>query len=132
MKLVAQRFQLAREINPQIGLLGAVLFGTGTSSTAIHAEVRADIAEAFGGASPLFASTIRHSERTGRDSRKKGLLAHELETEAVQDKKEFFAAMRRGEKTPRVSKTAASVAFDYRNLAVEILTVLQQAEAAAE
>ena len=62
MTLVAERFKLARQINPHITLLGAVLFGTGSRSFGIHNEVRAQAERAFGGASPMFTTTIRYAE----------------------------------------------------------------------
>lgn len=131
MSLVAQRFRLAREVNPHVALLGAVLFATGTRSRAIHAEVRDRIEEAFGGASPLFTSTIRHAERTALDARRLGKLAHELEAE-LDAQPAWWEALRSEAPTkPRISATAASVATDYRNLAVEVLTVLRAAEEAA-
>lgn len=129
MSLVAHRFQLAREINPSLGLLGAVLFATGTTARAIHAEARRAIEAAFGGASPLFSSTIRHAERTAVDARRLGKLAHELELEAANQPK-WWEALRSGEKVARISETAASVAADYRNLAVEVLTAVRSAEEA--
>jgi chromosome partitioning protein len=127
MQLVARRFTLAREINPAIGLLGVVLFATGTSATAIHTEVRNDVTAAFGGQSPVFSATIRHSERVGRDCRKLGKLAHELEVAAAAQPS-WWESLRNGEKTPRISRTAASVSDDYRRLATEVLEVLQSAE----
>jgi chromosome partitioning protein len=130
MKLVAERFKLAREINPLVGLLGVALFATGTSATAIHAEVRADIAEAFGAESPMFAAIIRHSERTAKDSRKLGRLAHELEVDASHQPA-WWEALRTGERSvTRISATAASVSSDYRQLATEVLDVLALAEGA--
>jgi cellulose biosynthesis protein BcsQ len=132
MGLVAERFENAKKINPSLGLLGAVLFGTGTTATAIHKEATDAITQAFGGASPLFTARIRHAERTGVDARKWGKLAHELEAEAA-SQPAWWEALRTGgqDNAPRISKTAASVAADYRELAVEILTVLREAEAAA-
>lgn len=128
MRLVAERFALAREVNPSVGLLGVVLFATGTGATAIHKEVRTDVTEAFGGTSPVFAATIRHSERVGRDSRKYGKLAHELEVAAA-NQPAWWEALRAGEKSPlRISSTAASVSTDYRELATEVLEVLNTAE----
>jgi cellulose biosynthesis protein BcsQ len=133
MELVAQRFEKAKKINPMLGLLGAVLFGTGTSATAIHKEASEAIARAFGGQSPLFTAKIRHAERTGVDARRWGKLAHELEAEAA-SQPAWWEVLRAGgpdSNTPRISRTAASVAADYRELAVELLTVLRTAEAGA-
>jgi cellulose biosynthesis protein BcsQ len=131
MGLVADRFEKAREINPYLGLLGSVLFGTGTTARAIHAETRAAISEAFGGNSPLFSSVVRHAERTAVDGRRLGKLAHELEMEAA-NQPAWWEALRdpkRGS-TRRISSTAASVAADYRELAAEMLNVLRAVESA--
>lgn len=127
MQLVAQRFAMVREINPRLGLLGVVLFASGRGASAIQAEVRKDVTEAFGGQSPIFATMIRHSERVGRDCRKLGRLAHELEVAAAAQPA-WWESLRNGERTPRISSTAASVSADYRSLAAEVLQVLSDAE----
>jgi chromosome partitioning protein len=131
MTLVAERFAKARQINPALGLLGAVLFATGTKSTAIHAAARAAISEAFGGQSPLFTTVVRHAERTAQDARRLGKLAHELEAEAAQQPAWWVRLRNRSEpRAPQLSATAASVAADYRELAYEVLTVLRSMEQA--
>lgn len=127
MTLVAARFALAREINSRLRLLGVVLFGTGTRSTAVHGEARAAIETAFGGHSPWFETTIRHAERTAQDARRLGKLAHELEIEAAAQPA-WWEALRMDIRAPRLSPTAAGVAGDYRALGVEVLTALQAAE----
>lgn len=128
MRLVGERFALARELNPDLGLLGAVLFATGTRSRLVHAEVRAAVDAAFGGHSPLFDTSIRHAERTAQDARRLGKLAHELELEAAAQPA-WWAALREGATaTRRISPTAASVAGDYRELGIELLTLLRAAE----
>jgi chromosome partitioning protein len=130
MRLVGERFALARELNPALGLLGAVLFATGSRSRVVHAEVREAVARAFGGHSPLFTTSIRHAERTAQDARRLGKLAHELEQE-VAAQPAWWAALRAGQKEDggrRLSPTAASVAGDYRDLGVELLTLLREAE----
>lgn len=127
MTLVAERFALAQEVNPHLGLLGVVLFATGSRSRAIHNEALRAIDRAFGGESPRFATTIRHAERTAQDARRLGKLAHELEIE-VAAQPAWWTALRQEIKTPRISATAASVAGDYRALGVEVLTALQRAE----
>lgn len=133
MGLVAERFEKAQRINPYLGLLGSVLFATGTNSTAIHTEARTAIVDAFGGDSPLFSSVIRHAERPALEARKLGKLAHELEIEAA-SQPAWWQALRDPSRKPvqRVSATAASVAADYRELAGEILSVLRDMEAAQE
>jgi cellulose biosynthesis protein BcsQ len=129
ISLVAQRFALAREINQRLGLLGVVLFGTGSRSHLIQAQAGGAIDEAFGGDSPRFRTTIRHAERTAQDARRLGKLAHELELEAAQQPA-WWESLRSGVREPRIAATAASVAGDYRALGVEVLTALQAAEEA--
>jgi cellulose biosynthesis protein BcsQ len=131
MNLVSKRFAAAKQLNPHLRLLGAVLFDTGTTSTAIHKEVGIALSAAFGGTSPLFTSKIRHAERTAFETRGRGKLAHELEAEAA-NQPAWWEALRSGESVgPRIPRTAASVAADYRELAYELLTVLSAAEATA-
>lgn len=127
MRLVAERFALARTVNPGLGLLGAVLFATGSAATAIHAEVREAVTRAFGGSDPMFATTVRYAERTARDARERGLLAHELEIAAA-EQPAWWQSIRDGDTSPRIGRTAASVAADYRELAAELLQALARAE----
>lgn len=131
MRLVAERFKLAREINPALGLLGVVLFASGTQSTAIRAEVSAEVASAFGGQSPMLNTTIRYSERVARDARRLGRLAHELEVDAAAQPA-FWQALREGKKGPRFSAATASVSADFQALAGEVLDALTAAEEEAE
>jgi cellulose biosynthesis protein BcsQ len=128
MQLTADRFEAAREFNPYLRLLGVVLFGTLSGAGKIHKEVRGEVEEAFGGASPLFDATIRHSERVARDCRKRGLLAHELEPmdpAAEEALREAMSAGRR--RRPPISQ---SVSADYAALAAEVLELLAAGEAA--
>lgn len=128
MKLTAERFRTAREINPTLGLLGVVLFATLSGARAIHAEVKEDVAAAFGGQSPMLASTIRYSERVARDARRAGKLAHELEIEAAAQPA-FWEALRQGRKPGRHSTATASVSADFRALAAEVLDIIAAQEA---
>jgi chromosome partitioning protein len=131
MQLVAERFTLAREINPSVGLLGVVLFGTLSSATAIHAEVRADVSAAFGGTSPMLEATVRYSERYAREGRKKGRLAHELEVDAA-NQPAWWQSLRDGggpssRRLP--AGVVASVSADFRQVAAEVLDALASREA---
>jgi cellulose biosynthesis protein BcsQ len=140
MRLTAGRFEAAQQINPTISLLGVVLFGTGSGATAIQKELGEEVAAAFGGDSPLFESTIRHSERVARDCRKSGRLAHELELDAEtrSARSESLRKESLRKKSPRKSETkgetkrriTASVSDDYYQLTLEVLQILANAEAA--
>jgi len=128
MQLTAERFRTAREINPNLGLLGVVLFATLSGARAIHAEVKEDVAAAFGGQSPMLSSTIRYSERVARDARRAGKLAHELEIEAAAQPA-FWESLREGRKpVARHSAATASVSADFRALAGEVLDIIAAQE----
>lgn len=132
MRLVGERFALARELNPGLRLLGAVLFATGSRSRVVHAEVRDAVREAFGGHSPMFSTSIRHAERSAQDARRLGRLAHELEVD-VAAQPAWWTSLREGTAPrPRLSAASASVAGDYRDLGVELLTLLRSAEESAD
>ncbi|WP_214417072.1 ParA family protein [Sphaerisporangium fuscum] len=138
MQLLAERFAIAREINPSLALLGVVLFATARGATAIHRSVRSDVETAFGvGSSPVLTAIIGHSERIAMDTRALGRVAHELESDAAnqpswwevlrasKDTEEASASLAR-----RIPPTASNVAEDYRRLAAEVLDLLAAAEGA--
>ncbi|MFF5115026.1 ParA family protein [Streptosporangium sp. NPDC000509] len=137
MQLLAERFAVAREINPELSLLGVVLFGTTRGASAIHRGVRSAVQQAFGtDGSPVLAATIGHSERIATVSRARGRVAHELESDAA-DQPAWWEALRAGTSTEdgpralRIPSTASTVAEDYRKLAAEVLDLLAAAEATA-
>ena len=141
MKLLADRFVAAREQNPDLELLGVVLFGTtrgrrdaegNQALTAIQRRVRGKVEEAFGvGSSPVLSAMICHSERIAEAAREGGRLAHELESDAA-SQPQWWEALRSGQRSgPRIPQTASNVAEDYRQLAAEILDILAAAEGAA-
>lgn len=120
---IARQFSLVRnQVNPDLELLGVVLFGSGSGSTKIRSRAREFIAEELGtDAGVIFDTYIRHAEGVGVDARDRGLLAHELERAIANNPK--FWEVRAGTATPgsTVSLTSASVAEDLANLAREIL-----------
>ncbi|MGW8526969.1 ParA family protein [Nocardiopsis sp. NPDC055824] len=132
MRRVASHFVPAREINPEIMLMGAVLFATGRTSTKIHSETYAEIEEAFGGNSPLFKSFVGHSEALARAMRSQGKLAHELEKEAA-DQPAWWQALRSGGKdaTKQIPGTATNISSDYSQICVEMVEIIMSYEEAA-
>ncbi|MBG0826147.1 ParA family protein [Planomonospora sp. ID91781] len=131
MQLLAERFLIAREINPALSLLGVVLFGTSRTATAVHRGVRAQVEQAFGsGSSPMLTAMIGHSERIAAESRASGRVAHELESDAA-NQPAWWQSLRAGERgARRIPPTAGNVAEDYRKLAAEVLDLLAAAEGA--
>ena len=132
MRLVGERFALAREQNPDLGLLGAVLFATG-----IALARRARRAPRGDGSAPSAASRRCSRPRSATRSappRTPGASAGSPTSSSseVAAQPAWWAALREGtSKTSsgrRLSPTAASVAGDYRDLGVELLTLLRAAE----
>ncbi|MER7129707.1 ParA family protein [Streptosporangium saharense] len=134
MRLLAQRYAIAREINPALALLGVVLFGTSRAATAIHRDVRTKVEQAFGiGASPVLTALVGHSEKVARDARELGLTAHELAAAAAVQPT-WWETRRAGNSSsePRISATASQVAADFDKLGLEILQLLAAAESGAQ
>ncbi|SIH21224.1 putative plasmid partitioning protein Soj/ParA family ATPase [Mycobacteroides abscessus subsp. abscessus] len=111
LHVVAQRFIEAVDDNPVLRLGGVVVFGLGAASTKISGEVQEMVAKTIGTAAPVFQHAIRNSDAACWDSRKFGLLAHELEdeTKRAQYKVNTRAASSKG------------LADDYEGLAGEFL-----------
>lgn len=125
LAVIGERFQVAREFNPSLGLLGVVLVGIGSSSTRVLTEARADISTDLAASQmdhPLLEATVRYVEAAAFDARRRGQLAHELE-KTVAEQRPWYAALKSGkaEKGPRLAASAGSLAGDYAKLAEEIL-----------
>src|SRR3546814_15752610 len=65
-------------MNPEIDVLGAVLFGMGATATARRRFAKEDVRNVLGDADLLCDSVIRHAEAAADDAREKGRLIHEL------------------------------------------------------
>jgi cellulose biosynthesis protein BcsQ len=128
MSRIAQRLVEARQHNPDVELLGVVLFDIASSATRVKREISAEITQALGGVAPLFDNTIRHSI-AATNSRREGLLIHEHA--AALEGEPFWQALREGRK-PSSPGSAPALAADYAALAHEILTRISALEAAQE
>ena len=128
MSRIAQRLVDARTYNPEVELLGVVLFGVASSATRVKREISAEINQALGGVAPLFESTIRHSI-AGIKSRRQGLLVHEHAAEL--EGEPFWRALREGRR-PSNPGSAPALAGDYAALAHEILTRINTLEVGTE
>lgn len=126
MSRIAQRLVEARTHNPDVELLGVVLFDIASSATRVKREITAEITQALGGVAPLFENTIRHSI-AATDSRRHGLLIHEHA--ALLEGEPFWRALREGRR-PSSPGSAPALAADYAALAHEILTRISALEAA--
>lgn len=121
LRTLAAQIVRARTINPLIGVLGAVLFDSGTSATVVRRNAITDIENALDGAAPIFDSVVRHSESAAVDSREQGILAHEL-AEKADAAEPYWKALREGRTPTRVPGSAPALAEDYVLLTQEVLT----------
>ncbi|MFC7220986.1 ParA family protein [Streptomyces polyrhachis] len=128
---IARQFAVVqRKVNSSLGLLGVVLFASGSRSSQIRRRARDKIGEVLGSDFYMFESTIRHAEAVGVDARDRGLLVHELEVAAANNP--AFWELRAGDSDkPVISKTSSSVAEDFAQLAREIFTRVAELEGRA-
>ena len=128
LRVLAQQIATVHDTNPQLAILGAVLFATGTSATAIRRNAAQDINDVLGGVAPMFNSVIRHSESVAVEAREAGQLVHEI-AERVDNAEPFWIALKKGEAPKRVAGTAPALADDYVLLTQEILKRIGNIEA---
>lgn len=131
LALTATRFAAARQANPDLTLLGVALFRVEARATHIEQETRAIIADMLGQAAPVFNSRIRHQAAAARDSRRLGLLVHELEEHAAAAQRQRLQNLRttghRDTIDLRTSTASArGLADDYWALTQEVLTAVAQ------
>jgi len=137
LELMARQYRKVRgHLNPDLQLLGVVLFGIGRSATAIRQEVRATLEASLGELAPVFDTVIRFSERAPYDMRLEGKLAHEYEAAAEAARTDRLAALHAGtpgelRSMPRYSQTAGGLAEDYMALADEVLSRFRELAGAA-
>ncbi|MDQ3157308.1 MAG: ParA family protein [Actinomycetota bacterium] len=127
LRVLAQQIATVRETNPDLAILGAILFATGTSATAIRRNAAQDINDVLGGIAPMFKSVIRHSESVAVEAREAGELVHEI-AERVDNADPFWIALKKGEAPKRVAGTAPALADDYVLLTQEILNRISSLE----
>ena len=133
LRLLGEQIAFSRDTgtNPDLEVLGAVLFDIGSSAKVIRKNAAEDVVNALGGAAPLFNTVIRHAEQVAVTSREKGRLVHEL-AEAVHNAEPWWKALKDGRPVQRVSGTAPALAEDYALLTQEILLRIDAMEREAQ
>ncbi|MDF1480355.1 ParA family protein [Leifsonia sp. H3M29-4] len=142
---IAERFIAVRERNPRLRLAGIILFAIASRTTRLERDVRDALQQILGDAAPVFETRIRHLDSAAADSRRRGLLVHELEAAAVDDKAARLKVLQlaRGipgeaERREMVAKqtagglystNSAGLAEDYEALTRELLVRIQELEA---
>jgi len=128
LRKLGEQLVAMRDVNPDVEVLGAVLFATGTTSTVVRRNAAADIEASLAGQAPLFDTFIRHAEAAANDAREKGRLVHEL-AEVVHDAEPYWKALKEGRRPQRVAGTAPALAEDHVLLTQEILNRITAVEA---
>jgi len=131
LREVARRFVAARAAgNPDLGLLGVILFGVGSAARRVLRQAREALEQDLGGAAPVLEATIRHVEAAAVDARSRGQLVHELERD-VHAAPRWYERLRAGQgaKQEILAGSASALAADYQALAEEVLQRLVAAEA---
>lgn len=112
--------EVVRTANPDLHVLGVVLFDVGAADTRLHAEARRELEAMLAGIAPVLDATIRHTRRTARDLRRRGNTAAEYE-QAARDARPWYD----DPTAPTLSRAASGLAADYQQLATEILTAMR-------
>lgn len=131
LKITASRLAKVYRVNPDIDLLGVVLFASGTQSTAVRADFIEQAIEVLGGDANtpmIFTPFVRHAEATAKALRDKGLLAHELD-EKVQKAEKWWVSLRNGTPSAKVGpESAKSVADDMQAITSELVRRITEIE----
>lgn len=127
LEITAQRFSTVIHLNPTLDLLGIILFDSSANSKNVRADLARDVEAALGvdDARPLiFDAFVRHSERVPYETRKRGLLVHEL-NDKVKAEPKWYERFRAGQtasgerKGPESAKTVAEsmqeIAAEFRD-----------------
>ena len=136
LQMIARRFApIRRSLNPDLELLGIVLFDFARNATSILHHVRELLEADLNGVAPILPGPIRRSERSAFDMRRAGLLAHEYEEQFLESERvplaERIAASRAGNPVPRFSSAAPGLAADYLELANAVLARINSAQPVA-
>ena len=112
LRTVAARFGEGRQYNPNLSLLGVVLFGINSSATTVRNEIAKMLERDIGGYARVFDTSIRYVEAAATECRVRGMVAQEL------------AAM--PNLGTSLKNSLRQLAGDYRSLGTEVMTAASQ------
>lgn len=127
LRALAHEISTAREFNPNLELLGALLYDVETGASVIRRNALEDITTVLGGAAPVFKSVVRHALSPVVESEERGKLIHEV-AEQVDAAEPYWKALKEGRKPDRVPGSAPALAEDFVLLTQEILTTIDERE----
>ncbi len=125
---VARRLDAVLDANPDLDLLGVVLFGVNRGASRVIDSARAAITDDLGEGAPVMDAIIRHVEAAAQEARDRGLLVHELE-EAVLAAPKWYELRKSGTRHdgPR-SRSASGLADDLQALGAEVIARITAGE----
>lgn len=131
LTLTAERLEQVTDVNPDVDLLGVVVFGSGASSTNVRRGFADAVVAELGGEAAremVFQNYIRHAEATAMAAREKRLLVHELDAK-VKNGPKWYEALKAGEKVESPGpQSAGSVADSLFAVTQEFIARLTQKE----
>lgn len=124
---LAQRVTEARGLNPDLGLLGVVIFDIPSRASRIRGRAAESIARSLGTSDALLTASIRTAKAAAHDARERGQLMHEL-TLTLTELGPWWRHKGQGMGEVSLARSATSVAEDYQQLAHELLARLSELE----
>lgn len=132
LTLTAERLEQVIDINPDVDLLGVVVFGSGASATNVRSGFSDAVVRELGGEAArdkVFENYVRHAEATAMAARDKRLLVHELDAK-VKTGPKWYEALKAGEKVVSPGpQSAGTVADSLFAVTQELIARLTQKEA---
>lgn len=117
--LARQIGQVRQRRNPDLLVIGVVLFDLGAGDHRLRAEARHELQDLLGDLAPVLTTTVRHSRRAARDMRREGKIAYEYEESALTSPRWID-----DRSAPRFSTAATGLAADYQQLTDEVLSAI--------
>lgn len=131
LRALATEFSRAREVNPNLELLGALLYDVETGASVIRRNALEDIKAVLAEEPRVFQTVVRHALSPVVESEEQGKLIHEVAAQ-VDNAEPYWKALAEGRKPDRVPGSAPALAEDFVLLTQEILTTIDEREKAVE
>lgn len=125
LQKLAQQLTSVRRYNPDMQVLGAVLFGVTSGASNVRKNAIEDLSAVLNEDGVVFDTVIRHVEATAVEARYANKLVHELAKE-VEDAEPYYEAIKAGNKPVSLPSSAPRLAGDYMLLTQEILSALTE------
>lgn len=121
MRRIARNYKLVRsQVNPQLKVAGACLYGSNPSATQLHEEVRREVTEVLGQNTPMASTVVGYREMPAVNARKKGLTFTEYAALLPTSAKSYDVAAGRAARADVVPESIKPLAHEMNLLNEEI------------